>query len=158
MPRSALIITHTDIPLIRAGMANLLIFILVIWIKIGVELIREFEVPYFGSLLLLLTVAYFLRQYFSTVSKILFYEGRLSIVGTINTKSFDVNKIEKIKIAASPSSYNAFISIKVKLKNRFLPMYFNFVVIKNTSFGKFEKTLKGIEEQICRYGIPFEKT
>ena len=158
MPTKALIVTHTNIPFIRAGMANLLLIILAIWIKIGVELIKEFEVPVIGGILLLLTASYFLRQYLSTVSKILFYKDRLSIVGSINTKNIDINKIELIKLSASPSSYNAFISIKVKLKNKLMPLYFNFVVMKSTSFGKFDRTLQGIEEQLGRYGIPFEKS
>lgn len=154
--KKKLIITKTEVPFIRAGSGNLILLVIAIWIMFGIDVVENSNLPIFANTILFLPVLFFIYGYFTSVSKIFFFTNMLEIVATVRTKRFVLQEIERIKLFAMP--LNSSISINIKLKGKFLPTYFSFVVMSKTNFGKYKNTLNALEKLFIEYQIPYKKT
>ena len=151
-----LIITKTGLPFFRAGNGLFFILLTGVWLYLGINIIKHFQVQVIGSIILFFGSIYFLFKFFSYVSKIIFYPDRFKIITAIFEKDIYVEEIEKIKISIVP--LNSYITLKFRLKNKNLPLSFSFVVMKNTNFGEYKQTLEKLEQVIIGYGIPYKKS
>lgn len=151
-----LIITKTELPFFRAGNGLFFILLTGVWLYIGSNIIKHFQVQAIGSIILFFGSIYFLFKFLSYVSKIIFYPDRFKIITAIFEKDIYVEEIEKIKISIVP--LNSYITLKFKLKNKKFPLSFSFVVMKNTNLGEYKQTLEELEQIIIRHGIPYKKS
>ena len=150
-----LIVINTDILLLRAGHGNTYIAILFALSIIGPQFIKEFNLGLLGITVYLLISIYILFCYFRYVSKIIFYEDRLRIFTSVGQRDITLEEIEKISFLPS-GQFNSFITLKFKLKNKYLPQSFSFAVLTKTNFGTFKETVKMIEEILTKYNVPYK--
>lgn len=150
-----IIITKSELPILRGGFANCLFFIIFVWVMIGIELIKEFNVPIIGSILLFLVLVYFIRNYLSFSSKIFFSKRRIKVIKSIGTINIDVASIERIKI--SGSSMNESIFLKLKLKQRYWPISLSIIPFDETNIGNYRDTLEYLEAVLKKYRLPYTK-
>lgn len=149
MLKTELKVTGSDIPIIRAGIGNLILPGLVIWIILGLKLIKGISLGYIGYFFLIVIILFFLREYINTVSKIYFFKDRLEIITSLSRKVILMDEISDIKISSLFPSSN--IKLIFKLKKTKLPISCNFVIMKKTNLGDYNQTLKVIQKLFIEY-------
>lgn len=156
MKNKALIITDSNVPFVRAGIANGYFFFLAILIFIFTGMLKQGSTSIIGYSLLFLVLLYIIYSYVTSISKVLFYSDRIVIQASIATKTINIESIKKIKLAYAPLNY--IITIKFSLKNQLLPSSYGFVIWEKTNFGPYSQTLKKIENILIGYGKPYRKS
>jgi hypothetical protein len=154
--KNQLIITQTELPLFRAGWGNLNIPLMVIGTFIGLGLIKELHSPIVGGALLSLFIIWMLHAYLTSLARIVFLEKKLQFIATFHTTNISVDDIQTVKLSIMPLSCS--ITIRVKLKKKFFPLFYGFVVWGSTNCGPYEKTLASIEQVLSYYGISYTKS
>lgn len=150
-----LIISNIRTPLLRAGRANLNIFILVIFLIFGYQIINYFQIFFIGGIVYTIGICYILRIYFTSAVRISFCKNEIIFVTPCRFIYLQVDQIKSVKINAL--SINPHIDLKIELKNKFIPKFFNFTAM-DTSFGGFKETMSTIEEIFKNYNIPIKKS
>jgi len=154
--KNQLIITQTELPLFRAGWGNLNIPLMIIGTFIGLKLIKDLHSPIIGGVLLSIFIIWMLHAYLMSLARIVFLEKELKFIATFHTTNISVDDIQTVKLSIVPSS--SYITIRVKLKKKFFPFCYGFVVWGSTSFGPYQKTLDSIEQILSHYGISYTKS
>ena len=99
-------VTRSDIPIIRAGVGNLILPGLVIWLILGLKLIEVLSLSFICYFFLIVIILYFFREYVNTVSMIHFFKDRLEITTSLSHKVILINEISDIKISSLLPSSN----------------------------------------------------
>jgi len=140
-----IIITSSNVPVIRSGFSNILFFLLFIAVIVVNRILNDFNVSLVPKALIILFICVVTLQiYCRSVSKIYFKDGSgIVIVGPIFESKIDASQIEKIDVYGIPSSMTIFLTIKMK-KTR-LPKWYFFIAV-STNCGSFEATRTRLTE------------
>jgi hypothetical protein len=154
--KSQLVITQTELPVLRAGWGNIFIFVMIVWSVLIWEAAQDFHRHIIGGVLLVSFNVCMLYGYLNFVAKVFFYENKIKFITTLRTTDIFVRESRKVRLGLAP--LNSSTTIRIKLKDKFFPKSFRFVVMESTNMGSYRKTLDTIEQIFCDYGVPLTKT
>jgi len=132
-----IIINNSPARIIRAGFANLLIPLTLIFNILIAKLLSDSGVPLYIIVVVLLIVTFsFVKVYLSNVSKVVINSDSMIFTTPLFVKLLE--KVRNVKIYTIPSSRAAFIIIKVD--GQYFPVLFMFVTTQ-TNVGNFNDTV-----------------
>jgi hypothetical protein len=108
LQNKALIITDSNVPILRAGIANGYFFFLAVLIFIFTGMLKQESTSIIGYSLLFLVFLYIIYSYVTSISKVLFYSDRIVIQTSIDTKTISLERIEKMGIVPSSATLLGF--------------------------------------------------
>jgi len=156
LENTTLIIKDSNVPIIRAGIANGYFFFLAVLIFFFTAMHKQGSTSIIGYSLLFIVFLYITYSYVTSISKAFFYPDRIVIQTSIATKTINIESIKKIKLAYAPLNY--MITIKFSLKDQLFPSAYGCVIWEKTNFGTYRQTLNKIENILIGYGKPFGKS
>ena len=134
-----IIISNSNLPIIRAGFANIILLLLFIALILVNQMLNSFNVPlFFRALILLGVFLVMLKIYNHSVSRLFFKDGKsIVLVGPFCETVFDSSEIKATQVYGIPTSMTIFIMIKKTTS--FVPKFYFFVAL-STNHGSYTDT------------------
>lgn len=144
------IITDTNIPILRAGVANLYLLAVVSIFPIGYLFAKGLA---FGFLIWIAVITLALKiffNYLNSACKVFFGSKEIIIIKPLSNDRIKIEDIISSKLLCQ--RLNSFIQVKFKIKNKYLRKSFNVIVMRKTNFGDFVETTHLLRKIISKYG------
>lgn len=140
-----IIINSSEIPILRAGLSNIILFLLLISLIYTNQLLNEISLTLLPKIVIfLIIIIVTLKVYSNSISRLSVKDGnQLIIVGPISKTTIDTSKIVKTDISGIPSSM--IILVMFKMKNATLPKCYFFVAL-STSCGSYSDSKKELAD------------
>lgn len=134
-----IIISRSNVPIIRAGFSNIIFLFLIIALILVNQMIYDINIPLFYRLLILLGVLLvILKIYNHSVSRLFLKDEKsIVLVGPFSETVFDSSEIKATQVYGIPSSMTIFIMIKKTAS--FFPKFYFFVAL-STNYGSYTDT------------------
>ena len=143
-----IIITSSNVPVIRSGLSNILFFLCIIAVIFFNQILKELHVsllPRLICILIICTAA--LAIYSRSVARIYFKDGRaVVIVRPVSETELEASQIKSIDVYGIPASMTIFLLVRMR-KIKF-PKWFFFVAVSTNcgSYGATFTKLKKLSE------------
>ncbi|MFH1673858.1 MAG: hypothetical protein ABIF87_10610 [Pseudomonadota bacterium] len=139
MKREGLIVSSSNVPVIRAGYSNIILLLLLVMLVLINQVLNDFGMALFPRGLILLGLCLvILKVYTHSVSRIFINDGKtLVLVGPFSESKINAGEIVETKVYGIPSSMTIFLKIKRKAST--LPVFY-FFVAASTSYGTYANT------------------
>jgi hypothetical protein len=137
--RTEIIVTSSNVPIIRSGFSNVIFFLLAVALIFVNQILNDFGVPpLIKTIIAIIICVVALKVYGRSVSKLYVKDGKnLVIVGPVSESMIDVSEIEKADVYGIPSSMTIFVIVKTKKAN--FPKWYFFVSV-STNCGSYAET------------------
>lgn len=155
LKQEGLIVCSSNIPLVRAGYANLIFLLLTAGLILINQALSDFGIiqTIRGTLLLGFCLL-MLKTYTHSVSKIFIKDGKtLVIIGPFSGTEIGIDEIIETNIYGVPSSMTIFL--KVRKKSSSLPKFY-FFVAASTNYGSYADTRSKLHSLLMQ--LDFNKT
>ena len=139
MRENGIEVTSSRTPIVRAAWANMLLFIIFVYVTIVYEILSDIGVALVFKIPVVVIVCIAgLYLYSRSISRIYrTKEDGLVIVGPLGSSQIDLSQVERIRIHETPSSQTVSLLIKKKAV-RFPSLYF--LIAVQTNQGCFADT------------------
>lgn len=152
MEHEGIIISRSNVPIIRAGLSNIIFLLLLVTLVLVNQVLYDFDMRLFPRILILLGICLvILKAYNHSVSRLFIKDGKnLVLVGPFSESVFDSSTIEVASVYGIPSSMTIFIMIKKKTSA--LPRFYFFVAV-STNYGSYADTKTKLVSLLKEMGI-----
>lgn len=141
-----LLVNGSTLVVLRAGYANILVFLLLITVSLSNVVVSQFtQALWIRGLVTAVLIVIFVRLYWSAISRIDVRDDRIVITMSLSTKTIPVSDIVSWKLFEFPLGYAA--RIRFRLASRKLPFSVSFVA-PYTNRGDFRSTVKFLRESL----------
>jgi hypothetical protein len=137
--QEGIIVGNSNYPVIRAGYANILFLLLIVWSILIYQAMNELNINLIvkGIILSVFLLAT-LKVYSHSISKLFTKDGMiLVIVGPFSNIEIGSDEIVKTKVYGIQSSMTIFV--KIQRKTKLLPSFY-FFVAASTNYGSYANT------------------
>jgi hypothetical protein len=136
--KNGIIINSNQLPIIRAGYANIIFLLLAVVLILANQILVDFSSAIVLRILVLLAIfILILKIYTHSLSRIYVDEKNLVFIRPISKSIIDTTRIMKTKVYGIPSSMTIFIQIKKR--GELLPLLY-FFVATSTNCGSYMDT------------------
>ncbi len=149
-----LIVSNSNVPLIRAGYANIIFLLLIIGLILIKQALSAFQIPAYVQWLLLSNYCLMiLISYIHSISRISIKDKKTLVLTTpFSATKINNSEIDNAKVFAIPSSMT--IILKIRRKTSALPEFYYFIAA-STNYGSYADTrtkLVSLLTQFCSDG------
>jgi hypothetical protein len=151
LKQEGLIVIRSDVPLVRAGYANLIFLLLAVGLVLINQALSDFGIAkVIKGIMLVGFCLLMLKIYTQSVSKILIKDRKaLVIVGPLSRTEIWIDDILETKVFGISSSMT--IIFKIRRKSSVIPKFYFFVAV-STNYGSYADTRKKLDSLLMQLG------
>ena len=137
--QEGLIVSGSDVPVLRAGWSNIILFVLLVWSVLINQVLKDIGIaPFVRGVVVLGLCLAGLKVYSHSVSRIFIKNGKtLVLIGPLAATEIDADDILETDVSGIPSSST--VLLKVKRRTSLLPTFYYFATFV-TNYGGYDDT------------------